>query len=311
MRWMVVGLVGCTAMEAEVVHGELEPYLELSPADVLERTRPLAGARASFVAGGPLFEGEVWSSVGKVAVVEPLEDVGVLWEQNGLRLVAWVPREDLPTVSVETDWFGGARAGGIRLPAGLEVDVVDTVEGRVRVQVDNGVLSVDAWAREAQVDHWWIDERPGPWTAEDGDPVALAGGIDLVDGPDGEGVANLMDERQLAWRVEQDGPWSRVQFRAAGWPVDAWVHEDDTSATGLFGTGYGTSWCSGHGSFVDPFPNVRAEATLFATPGGEAVGRTLRATRLELQGSPGGWREVWLATPFGETSVWVSPDDVL
>ncbi|MCB9672411.1 MAG: hypothetical protein H6736_14830 [Alphaproteobacteria bacterium] len=319
--WILLVLAACEPPEATQDVGDVDvtAHLEVSPHAYDERTKPLPGAVASLQPGGERLYGEPWSSSGHAAytVVEALAEVAVMWENSGTRVVLWLERDDLAFHPVETSWFGGDGLG-VRLPAGLPLDVVETREDAFRVAVGNAMIEVDTWAPRHAVDNWYYsgeDELTSPFVLfaeEHGDPVEVREGAELFGVPGGEAFATLVAEGgRHAWRTDRRGPWSRVRMMAERWPVDAWLWSDDATSVGLFGQGWGYGHSFGCGAYGRLPATVRSDAWLHDGPNGPIVGRTTRDLGVDLDGDPGGWRSYEKDTPFGTATLWVHPDDVL
>ncbi|MCB9674050.1 MAG: hypothetical protein H6737_02980 [Alphaproteobacteria bacterium] len=323
MRFIVLplALAACAPEGATLAFSDapddMSAYLVDTPSIAFaERTRVLDQARATLLPGDtePLY-GETWDGghFRDYTVVDADERMGVVLDRRDWQLVVWLDRGDLATVPVVTTWIGGAR-----VPAGTTLEPVDHRDGETRVQAENGVIALDTWAPDTALDQFWYsDDAPEPWEPDTtGEFVQVKNEVALLDGPLGEPFAFTLPREQAtfslsAYVVEESRGHVRVQLHADDWPIDAWVHEDDIRRNAFSGFGSFHSRCGGVSCGWGSIPNVRADAPLHASPGGPVVGRTLRATYLDLSGEPGDWRITALSTPFGMADVYVDPADLL
>lgn len=281
-----------------------------------ERARVLEGASGRFEEG-EWFEGSSLSD--RVYTVTQLSDRAVQVHHrtyNGIELLTWVEHRDLAlTTPVPTFTHGQT---GMRLPAGVELQVQDASADEVRVAYRSRVAEVDAWMPREQLDVYWIEEpERAPFDAA-WDGHALAPDTELFDGPDGERVGwirALHDDRDDPFHsvelVERWEEWARVRGDTDLY-FDAWVHAADLHEANVgFGFGWSHSFgCGGHGYLAGP-ANVAGGALLHATPDGQVVGRTTQDVRLSLEEHPDGWASARLQTPLGEAEIWVAPSERL
>lgn len=294
--------------------GPLAPWLVDDVAELPERTRTLGPTRGSLWPDGQFLDGEPWSLGARDWVVaEVSERIGVIWDGPRVQLGVWLDRHDVDTVAVDTIWTGPDQTG-IRIPAGTSLGVEDRLDGRSRVSASNGVVAVDAWLADRDVQPWWIEGTPPDLPPSNGEMLQVLNGSTLLDGPAGEPIGFVEPESTahvLAVGTHRARGHVRVRFDAGGWPVDAWVHDDDVRPGnfGAWGTGRGWngSWMCGSG----PGPTVRADAWLRAEPDGEVVGRTTFDAWLPLAERDGDWQEVEVDTPFGEARLWVEATDLI
>ncbi|MEZ4318448.1 MAG: hypothetical protein R3F61_13130 [Myxococcota bacterium] len=293
---------------------DMSAFLVDAPKDAFaERTWVADTARGAILPGGELLYGEPWESAkhNQHVVVDANDEMGVMVDTRSWQLVVWLDRADLQTVPVVHTWVSG-----VRIPAGVPLEIHENTGDQTRITVENEAIAVDAWAPSTALDQFWYsDDAPEPWERGEGlRTVRVLSAVEVLDGPLGEPFARTQEstpESLSATVVEEARGHLHVRLVADGWPVDGWVHADDVEDPPLIGWGTGGCSCGGSGHLWSGPPNVRADAPFRASEAGPIIGRTKLAQRLSLGGQPGEWRTTELETAFGTATVWIDPDDLI
>lgn len=279
-----------------------------------ERTRVADPVLGHLTPGGEPFTGEGYGTGITYTVADWGREIAVIWQNREVQLLVWLPRSGLEQVPTRDSWTHGDR--GIRLPAGQSITVEEYSEGQTRITAANGQVSLDTWIPSTSLDHIWVEEPSEAWTPEGESYAWTRAGTELLSAPLGDalGWVEPFDSGTLGQPVqsmERARGHTRIQFIAGGWPVDAWVHDEDLldgpSGWGFGGTGSG-AYCGG---ISTRFATVAADSILYDSPGEKAVGRTMQDASLHILGFDGEWAEAELNTAFGSTSVWVEEKDLL
>jgi len=324
MRFIVLPLLLCACAPESFDRLDLDGLEDMtavlvdSPGTVFaERTRVLGGSRGMLSPGGEPLSGELAETVfeSEQVVVDIGEQIGVIVDDSHWQLVVWLDRTDLVTVPVSYTWMSG-----VRVPPGLTLEILDHQGSQTRVGGGNHALEVDAWVEDSALDQFWYsDESPEPWEPDTtGEYAMVQYGVALLDAPLGEPFAWTLPaaEARISMTghiLERSRGHVRMEFVADGWPVEAWIHEDDVR-TGMFGLrGYGSSsGCSGAScGWGYVHDNVLANTPLYSSPNGPVIGRTKVNQYLPLDGEAGDWPSTELSTEFGIATVFVDPEDLL
>lgn len=318
MRWLpALWLAACTAPgeEAEV---EVDGTVFLEPGERLEeafdeRVRVVATPRARLTPEGPLLERPASTWRRPLVVVDPGPWPRVGLDVSDLRVLVYVDRGSLERRVVRE------APGAVQLGLGTLVAVVEEDDDRVQVEAEFEHWTATPWVPRGAVDEVWSD-RPDrrEWEPPEGPYVALRGGAELSELPDGEVVGVVHPDAGLArWAVvvgEPDGDPVRVVFDDRGTHVDAWVSRDEVewnpSASGAsfrcggVSTGYGVWGVAG------PTAVVPAGTLLTAGPDGPVVAVALADLVVPEEAFDEG-AVVTRETAVGRVEVWAHPADVV
>lgn len=233
-------------------------------------------------------------------------------EDNRLRLLLWLEREDLATRTYDlTTAFAGE--GTLELPSARAVEVLYPEDDLTRIRVETTWLSAEVWVESTDLDQLWVPDQRWEDEEEIGEIVYLPDAAELLEEPDGDAFAwydVIFDDPEVyAHRAEvldYAGDHALVRLAEGDLRLTGWVDQWSDYANGGFGgcccgglstRGVGSGWSSHN--------NVPADTPLEA-PDGTVVGVTLADQYMPL-GEPDAWGRLptEVSTTWGVVEVWL------
>jgi len=317
-------LFACTQADFDAALLTPDPLAEVLPE--LTEVRVYGEARLTHdaVETSIAEDGLRWTSDYAVVDWTPERVRVVAREDDQLRLLLWLERQDLVTRTYEPG-LGTAGDGELEIPGGYPINPIERNEHETLVQVEGNLLIAEVWIPSALVDQVWVPEEATPlveWVVE---PIYLPDRVEFLEEPGGEVFAWMepvfnddsvyVDYIHEALLLDQtDDGYALVRVQEDGLAVTGWVEDWNDFPNGGFGYGCGfgshcgcwmtteEAWASG------PIPDLNVPAhTPLEAPDGTVVGMTLTDQTMDL-GETDTWGrhsvEVW--TDWGDLEVWLS-----
>jgi hypothetical protein len=310
-------LLACAPDDLEMMDDGTRFLADVS--EIPERTRLASYGVASLTEDGEDLEDPYFSDVDRqleLVVVDVGDRVRVHAEIHDIDLLLWLDRPDLVDVLHSRVWaHGTSEETGAEFPAGLAVDWDDQ---QPVAELSGLWLHARMVVPNAAVDQVFVpSEYPG-----DVDGVYLRPGIQILDVPGGQPVADTIDHTFAAddgylvpaRLLREESGWNLVEATDRELRVRGWVRSDDVSEHANLGVGgcchgswgFGSSSC---GFWIGPRVELPV-GTLLRDDRGAVVGRVREPMSVagELVDGKVHFSQY---TPWGQARLTASPADIL
>lgn len=250
-----------------------------------------------------------------VAVDQAPERVRIVTEAHAVRLLAWVPRDELRWVVVRRDRLEtrlGA-ADGAWVHPGLALDVEESTKTHRRVEHTSNGIAISGWLRSSSTGHVYVPIASSalPSLAVD---ASLAAGARVTATPGGAAIAHFEDGVSVQRVGDPIAGHQKIRYRArahgraelGGFELEGFVQTADVITPPRLGDvhGFGSSggWGGSHALRVAP------GTRLFDEPDGELVGIVVGEAMAYWPATIYGWMMLELPTPWGFVKLYAPPD---